>query len=184
MFGVVLLAFALSADASAAAFSYGLIFKKNIIKNAILLSFATGLGQFLFPIIGWFATKSVYKYIEVYDHWLAFFVFLALGINIIIDALSEKKDNDKHHEILSFSTLFMIGVATSIDACVAGITLYFMPINIFVSALVIGIVCFVCSFCAFLSTCCFQKFPTKYLQISAGIIMIFLGCKVLYEHLS
>ena len=109
MFGVVLLAFALSADASAAAFSYGLIFKKNIIKNAILLSFATGLGQFLFPIIGWFATKSVYKYIEVYDHWLAFFVFLALGINIIIDALSEKKDNDKHHEILSFSTLFMIG---------------------------------------------------------------------------
>ena len=184
MFGVVLLAFALSADASAAAFSYGLLFKKNVVKNAFLLSFATGLGQFVLPIIGWFATKTVHQYIEAFDHWLAFIVFLILGINVIVDAFREKKDEDKPHEVLSFSTLFMIGVATSIDACVAGVTLYFMPVNIFVSALIIGIICFVCSFLAFLSTCCFQKFPTKYLQILAGLIMIFLGCKVLYEHLS
>ena len=136
------------------------------------------------PVLGYLLGSAFARYITAFDHWLAFVVFLILGINVIIDAFREKNDEDKPHEVLSFSTLFMIGIATSIDACVAGVTLYFMPVNIFVSALIIGIICFVCSFLAFLSTCCFQKFPTKYLQILAGLIMIFLGCKVLYEHLS
>ena len=184
MLGVVLLAFALSADAFTVAFSYGLILKKKTLHNGLKLGAATGLGQFVFPIIGWLATGSVHKYIEAVDHWLAFTVFFILGLNVIIAALRGEDENVKLPKKLTLKTLFVIGVATSIDACVSGISLYFMPVNSIASALVIGLICFVCTLCGFCASCCLKKLPTKVMQIAAGIILILLGCKILYEHLS
>ena len=184
MLDVVFLAFALSVDAFAVAFSYGLIFRKKVWRNALLLGTATGTGQFVFPIIGWLATGSVHRYIEAVDHWLAFSAFLALGINFIAAAVHGGGEDSRLSEHLSFKTLCVVGVATSIDACVSGISLYFMPVNIITASLVIGGVCFVCTLCGFFVSCCLKNLPTRFLQTAAGVILILLGCKVLYEHLS
>ena len=78
----------------------------------------------------------------------------------------------------------MIGVATSIDALVAGITIYFMNCPIWLAASAIVITTFTCALVGYSLTCCFKIVPTKYLEITAGIILIGLGFKVLYEHLS
>lgn len=184
MLGVVFLAFALSVDAFAVAFSYGLIFKKKVLCNGMLLGAATGTGQFVFPLIGWLATGSVHRYIEAVDHWLAFSVFLVLGLNVIYSAFCGDEKNSALPKKLSFKILCAVGIATSIDACVSGISLYFMPVNILVSCLVIGGICFVCTLCGFYVGGFLKKFPTHYLQIFAGMVLIFLGCKILYEHLS
>ena len=180
---ILFLALALSVDAFVASFSYGLVIHRRPLVNALKLAAATGGGQFIMPIIGWLGTKSVHVYIEAFDHWIAFLVFLALGLNVIGNALSPKKDSAQTESELSYKMLLMLGLATSIDACVAGVTLYFTSVPIMAAATVIGIITFINSLIGFRLSSCLQKLPTKYLELAAGVILIFLGVKVLLEHL-
>lgn len=62
------------------------------MSNGLKLGAATGFFQFLMPVIGWYGARSINRYIESIDHWLAFFVFLALGVKIINDALYEEAE--------------------------------------------------------------------------------------------
>lgn len=183
-YDILFLALALSVDAFAVSFSYGLVIKKSLLKNSIRLGLATGLGQFIMPIIGWLGTKSIHYYIERYDHWIAFLVFLALGLNIIYNATRDDDKKEKLSKKLTFKLLFMIGIATSIDACVAGVTIYFMKTPILLTAGVIGVVSFINSVIGFRISSSFKKLPTKYMEIGAGIVLILLGLKILFEHLS
>lgn len=181
-FDILFLALALSVDAAVVSFSYGLIIKKKRSEAALKLAFAAGLGQFIMPIAGWLGTSSVSKYIEHYDHWISFLVFLALGLNVISEALNEKEE--KLDKKLNYKVLFMIAVATSIDACAAGVTLFFIKTPILSAAAIIGIITFINSLLGFNSCRLLKKVPTKYIEISSGIILILLGIKVLFEHLS
>lgn len=141
MFSVFLLALALSVDAFAVAFSYGLVIKKDVASSAAKLGAATGAGQFVMPLLGWLATDSVHRYVEAFDHWIAFVVFLLLGLNVIRGALGGE-ECEKRSPKLSLKLLSVVAVATSIDACVAGISLYFMNVGIVAAAALIGAVCF------------------------------------------
>lgn len=182
--GVFLLALALSADAFVVSFSYGLVIKKNRTVSILKIASATGLGQFVMPVVGWCGAHAVYNQIEQIDHWIAFFVFCALGSKIISDALRAKKCEEKLSPQLTFKILLAIGVATSIDALVSGSMLYFMQVPVCPAATLIGAVTFTASviggnFCRL-----FKKLPSEVLEVSSGLILIGLGCKVLYEHLN
>jgi putative Mn2+ efflux pump MntP len=76
-----------------------------------------------------------------------------------------------------------MSIATSIDALAAGATLYFLKIEILVPAIIIGVITFINSLIGFWSGFVLKKFPAKYLEITAGLILIGLGIKVLVEHL-
>lgn len=181
---VFLLALALSVDAFVVSFSYGLIIKKKKGKTAIQLGLSTGLGQFIMPIIGWYGARSIYKEIEQLDHWIAFFVFLMLGIKVIADALKGCDCREKLSKKLTFKILFMIGLATSIDALVSGSMLFFMKAPVWSAAACIGFITFAMAILGFNFCRMFKKVPTKYLEVASGLILIGLGCKVLWEHLS
>ena len=180
---VFLLALALSADAFVVSLSYGLIIKKNKGRSALKIASATGLGQFVMPVLGWYGARSVYHQIEAVDHWIAFFVFLVLGLKIINDSLKKCDCREKLSKILTLKILCVIGFATSIDAFVSGSMLYFMQAPVWQSAFTIGIVTFVSSCVGFNFCRMFKKMPSRWLEIASGIILIGLGCKVLYEHL-
>lgn len=190
---IILLALALAIDALVVSFSFGLVLKKHRINNALGLGVATGSGQFLMPVIGFFATSSIYHYVERWDHWIAFTVFLCLGVKIIFDALTEKNNRGKREipNKLSFKVLTLTGVATSIDALVAGASLYLTQshdcletdgVGIFPASTIIGSVTFACATGGFLSTKYLHKLPTIILEITAGIVLIGLGVKILIEH--
>ncbi len=179
---VFFLAIALSVDAAVVSFSYGLILKKQRLKNAFLLAFATGFGQFIMPIIGWAGTNSVSAYISHFDHWISFLVFVLLGLNVINEALHHQPEEVADKE-LTLKYLIFIGIATSIDACATGVTLYFIKISILTTSSLIGITTFICSLGAFYISRTFPKIPTQKLEIFSGIVLILLGFKVLYEHL-
>ena len=184
MLSVVFLAFALSVDAFVVAFSYGMILRKNLLSNALKLGLATGIGQFVMPVLGWLGTMAVHHYIEAFDHWVAFAAFAMLGINVIYEALKGDDEDEKISKNLSLQTLVTIGIATSIDACVSGISLYFLGVNIWLAAFVIGIICLSITIAGFGLSYCFKRLPTTALQIIAGLVLIALGLKVLFEHLS
>lgn len=178
------LALALSVDAFVVAFSYGLVIKKKKGKSALQIAISTSLGQFIMPVLGWYGARTIYHRIEQIDHWIAFFVFLMLGLKVISDSLHDGGCPNKPNKTLSFKELFMIGVATSIDAFVSGSMLYFVQAPIWTSATLIGFTTFVCAIIGFNFCRIFKKFPTHWLEVFSGIILIGLGTKILYEHLS
>ncbi len=177
---IFILAIALSMDACVVSFSNGLVFTHNKRINSLMLALSVGFFQFLMPVIGYFLGKSVAKYVDAYDHWIVFAIFIFLGMKFIKDAFKEEKE-EKINCYLCWSYIFLVSVATSIDALGAGVSIAFTGSKILIPALIIGIVTFVNSLLGFWGGYLFKKFPTKNLEISAGLILIVLAFKILLE---
>lgn len=186
-FEIFLLALALSIDAFIVSFSCGLVVKKNKEKNSYKMAAANGFAQFAMPVLGWYGTQTINNCIgaiTAFDHWVVFFVFLALGIKFIMDALEDRDTTcELPRKNITFKILLIAAFATSIDAFVAGVSLYFIPVSIWYASIMIGVVTFINSFIGFRMNKIFKKIPTKYIEISAGVILITLGSKTLIEHM-
>lgn len=179
---IIILAIALSIDACVVSFSNGLIFTQNKRINSLMLAFSVGFFQFLMPVIGYFGAQSVDKYVEAYDHWIVFGIFILLGAKFIKDAFEEKEE-DKINCYLCFKYILLVSVATSIDALGAGVSIAFTGTKILIPAIIIGVITFINSLLGFWSGYLFKKFPTKNLEISGGVILILLAFKILFESL-
>ena len=180
---IIILAIALSIDACVVSFSNGLVFTQNKRLNSVILAFSVGFFQFLMPVIGFFAAQTVSKYVEPFDHWIVFGIFIILGAKFIKDAL-EKGNGEKEEKIecfMCFKYIFLVSVATSIDALGAGVSIAFTGSKILVPAIIIGVITFVNSLLGFWSGYLFKKFPTKNLEIASGLILIALAFKTLFE---
>ena len=166
---VIFLAFALSIDAMAVSFSNGLLCVKNKRKNAFLLALFAGF-------IGYFFANLIYTYVKPYSSIIAFIIFLALGLKFLYDALF-KGDTEDSICCISLKCLFALAFATSIDALAAGVNLRFLNVDIFFSSLIIGLVTFLNALLGFYLGHLFKRFPSKYLEIFASLLLIFLAVK-------
>lgn len=174
---IILLALALSIDACVVSFSYGLAFNTNRLKNALLLASFTGIFQGVMPVIGYFLTGFVRSFIQPYAPWIVFAIFTYLGVKFIIEAFEAEKEK---HICLDLKCLLLLGVATSIDAFSAGITLSLFGNKILKPALLITFITFINSLLGFKLGGKLKHLPTKSLEISAGILLILLGIKALF----
>ncbi len=172
---IILLAFALSIDACVVSFSYGTKIKKQILKSSLLLALFTGFFQSLMPYLGGICTNCVRCYIEPFSKWIVFGIFLYLGVNFIKESFETKTSSNN----LTLSTLFMIAVATSIDAFSAGITLSLNLSNIIPAIILIGLVTFINSIIGFFTGRFFSRLNPKILEILGGLILITLAIKVI-----
>jgi manganese efflux pump family protein len=179
---ILILAIALSIDACVVSFSNGLIFTQNKRLNSFMLASSVGFFQFFMPIIGYFLAQSVNKYVEPYDHWIVFGIFVLLGAKFIKDALVTKEE-EKINCYLCFKYILLVSIATSIDALGAGVSIAFTGTKILFPAIVIGVVTFINSILGFWIGCLFKNFPTRNLEIAGGLILILLAFKILFESL-
>lgn len=188
------LAFALSVDAFVVAFSYGLLIKEKRLGNGVKLSLSTGAGQFLMPVLGFLLTGSVHRYIAAWDHWLGFAVFTFLGINVIREGWNHRTEGEHmpHIASLTLPTLLAVSIATSIDALVAGVSIYLASSQcgalptlcaVLLPAFAIGFTTFLCTAAGFFLTRRLHRFPTFHLEAGAGLILMGLGVKMLCDHL-
>ena len=124
--------------------------------------------------------------IEAFDHWVAFGLLAVIGINMLKEAFGKECDCgcQERDADLSVKTMFIMAVATSIDALAVGISLAMAGnVNIFLAVLLIGVVTF--AFCAAgvkIGNVFGSRFEKK-AQIAGGVILILLGVKILLEHL-
>jgi putative Mn2+ efflux pump MntP len=181
---IIILAIALSIDACVVSFCQGLVFDQNKRRNSLLLAFFVALFQGLMPVIGWYLASSFAGYLMAFDHWIAFVIFAILGVKFIYEAVQKEKGEFCPVSCISVQCLFMLAVATSIDALAAGVTLFFLEVSILLPALLIASITFINSLVGFWSGYYFKKLPVKWLEILAGLILIALGVKVLVEGLS
>ncbi len=178
------IAFALAMDCFAVSVVCAVILRRRATGIMLRLAFLFGFFQALMPFIGWLLGASFTGVIEKYDHWIAFFILVILGIKTVWETAREKDDEAAgRDEPLKLRTLLLLGIATSIDALAAGVTRTVSEIPLWVSLLVIGGVTFVLSFLGvFLGNrfgSVFRK-PACYL---GGIILILIGVKMLLEGL-
>lgn len=172
-------------DAFAVALSKGLSMRKLNIQAGMLIAVFFGFFQAFMPFIGWLVCRNFEKYITRVDHWIVFVLLGFIGIKMIVDAVKEarKEEKEEKDDQIRIGELFLLAIATSIDALAVGISFAFLSINIWSSITIIGITTLILSFIGVLIGCKFgARFQTK-AQIAGGIILILVGVKILLEHL-
>lgn len=135
--------------------------------------------QILMPIIGYWSAYRFRSAIEAYDHWIAFFLLLYIGINMIREA---GKDCPVGLEGYSLSRMALLAIATSIDALAIGVSFALLDINIWVSSLLIGITTFLFSFWGGLLGFRLGRVFSSYAEKTGGVILCLIGLKILLEH--
>ena len=173
----------LSMDAFAVSICKGLGMEKVNKKQAFVIGLYFGGFQALMPLIGWFLGIRFQQYITSIDHWIAFVLLGFIGVSMIMEACS-KKEEEQLDESLDIKTMFLLAVATSIDALAVGITLAFLPdTNVPVAVLFIGAITFLLSTLGVKVGNVFGERYKKKAEITGGVILILLGVKILLEHL-
>lgn len=175
---LILLAVALGIDCLVVSFSQGLIFNTNRLRNALALAFTMGIFQGIMPLIGSGCAFAVSRYVDAFADWIAFAIFLALGLKFIYEAFQKEKDEPKIC-CIGLKCLIGMGIATSIDALGAGVSLHFSDVNILPAVVLIGLASFLLSGFGFWLGNCLKHLPSKYLEIFGGLILIWLAVKSL-----
>lgn len=180
LFEVLLLAIGLSMDSFAVAIAIGIKEKKFDKILALKVALIFGFFQGFMPLIGYFLSLTVSDMIDSFDHIIAFLLLLAIGGKMLYESY---QDGDKEEiKELTLVSLAILGIATSIDAMAVGFTLDLLPLDPYISTIVIGIV-----------TVCFSYFGvymgtrgSEYLENWAekigGLVLIAIGFKILIEN--
>jgi len=183
MIEVFFLALALSMDAFAV--SLGLGAKQGLgathashrRKLAIMAAIYFGVFQGLMPLVGYFLGKAALGWVAAYSSWIAFILLIAIGAKMIYESFSERSGQE--FEQISHKMMFILAVATSIDALAAGFALNVMPIDPMISCLVIALT--TCAFAyagVFIGAKTGTKLENK-AELFGGIVLIIIGFKIL-----
>ena len=188
---LIVLAVGVSMDAFAVSICKGLAMKKATMKAGLTCGLWFGGFQAIMPLIGFFLGTLFANAIEAVDHWVAFILLGIIGINMLKEAFEngECECCSDANADLSPKTMFVMAVATSIDALAVGISLAMagLPVwgmdGIFAAVILIGLC--TCAFCTDgvkIGNVFGGRFEKK-AQIAGGVILILLGLRILLEHL-
>lgn len=183
---VFVIALALSLDAFAVALAFGLRPEQLTPFRAIKICGIFGGFQFFMPVAGWWLEKEAHRYIEPYDHWIAFILLVFIGGRMIREAFGEQ-NNPSPDSTAQTGALFLLGIATSLDALAVGLSFSILNASIWMPALVIGIVCFWLSaiglyagrWIARLSS---PDFFSGKANIIGGIVLLAISIHILQQH--
>ncbi len=174
------IALGLSADAFAVAICKGLSTNKIKICNILTVGIYFGGFQALMPLLGFWLGSNFQGLIESIDHWIAFILLGVIGFNMIRESREQAEEIDSS---FSAKAMLPLAVATSIDALAIGITFSFLKVAIVTAVSLIGITTFVLSAIGLVLG---NRFGCKYkskAELMGGIILIFMGIKILLEHM-
>lgn len=181
---LLILAVGLSMDAFAVSVCKGLSMKKATLREGAVCGAWFGGFQALMPLIGFYLGTLFAGAIEAFDHWVAFLLLVIIGINMLKEVFSKEECCSQSDADLSMKTMFVMAVATSIDALAVGISLAMAgDVNIYVAVALIGVTTFILSALGVWIGNVFGSRYEKGAQIAGGVILIVLGIKILLEHL-
>ncbi len=182
---LVLLALCLSADAFAVAVTNGMCSDKVTKRHAVMTALTFGFFQALMPVLGFTLGKAFWDIVCRYQHWIALLLLGAIGVNMLADTYKEWKSaeiNCTNRNLFNSKNLIMQGIATSIDAMAAGVSIAVLNINILSAALLIGLITFVlCTFGVYIG----KKFGSLLglrAKLVGGIVLIAIGLKIFVEN--
>jgi putative Mn2+ efflux pump MntP len=179
---IILIAIALAMDAFAVAVSTGFTIHRLKIRHSLIIATWFGLFQAIMPLIGWLGGIQLQELIKGIDHWIIFGLLTFIGAKMIYESF--KIDSvEKTSDPLAINVLFLLSIATSLDALAAGFTFALLDVDIVLPVLIIGIVTFVMSYAGAWIGNKVGHFFEKKIEIAGGLILIAIGLKILVSHL-
>ena len=177
---ITIIALALAVDATVYAFSYGLVLRQGRGMAAFRLALTVGAFQAGMPLLGYWGGEVLRSMVSTWAPWVVLAVFGVLGGSIIYKAWQGHGEEDVSSTPLGLAGLFMVGVATSIDALAVGACMALGEIcgpqlQLGQAVSLIGIITFICAMAAFHSARLLHHLPTRWLETLAGILLISLG---------
>lgn len=177
------LAFSMSADAFAASIGKGAALKKPKISDALRAGAVFGVVETIMPVLGWLIGLAASSFIASIDHWIAFGLLSLIGGKMIYEGLTEGDEEDDEKQPHNMMGVVLIAIATSIDAMAVGVTLAFLDINIWISALAIGFVTFLMATLGIMTGHYIGSKVGKYAEVLGGVALFCIGAAILCEHL-
>lgn len=183
---LVLIALGVAADAFAVSLAQGTWIKRNLVRRAFVLAAAFGVAQAVMPAIGWFIGNSVLGFIKDIDHWVAFGLLVAVGVHMIVESLPGDGDNAaaEHVDNFSLRAVFLLAIATSIDALAVGFGFAATDGNILLAALIIGLMTAGFSLLGVWLGHRGGKRFGRPATVVGGLVLIGIGTSILIEHLT
>uniref|UniRef100_A0A7V3ZW73 Manganese efflux pump MntP n=1 Tax=candidate division WOR-3 bacterium TaxID=2052148 RepID=A0A7V3ZW73_UNCW3 len=179
----LLLILSINLDCFASSVTEGFLIKSRSCKKFSQIGIAFGLVQALFFLLGFLGGKLSASWIASFDHWVAFFILLAIGVHMIIEEFRREKEKEGFSGDLR--TLIGVAMAVSVDALAIGLVTSILLETLAVFVILVFILTFIISFTGVALGARFSKLASKikYSQAIGGIILIFIGLKILLEHL-
>lgn len=178
---ILIIAIGLSFDTFAVSVSSGVIMPRITFRQGVKIAFVMAFFQALMPLIGWIAGKGIADYVRDFDHWIAFFLLLGLGLKMFYESFS--KDAEQKINPLDLKVRIGMAIATSIDALIIGFSFAFLEFRIVASTIIIGATTFIVSMLGLLFGKKIGSHLGKRMEIVGGFILIGIGTKILLEHL-
>ena len=178
---VLLLALSMSCDAFAAALGKGARLDRPGLGEALRTGLIFGSIEAVTPVIGWAMGRGASRYIQAFDHWIAFGLLLIIGAKMIWDSLRRGEEEEKPQSH-SFMALAVTAIGTSIDALAVGVTLALIGASIIVNALAIGAATFTMVTIGILMGRYLGEKFGRIAEAGGGVILIAIGAKILLEH--
>ena len=179
---LLIIALGFSMDAFAVSICKGLSTPKAKLRHMLIVGAWFGGFQALMPLIGYLVGTTFASYIEAFDHWVAFILLGFIGFNMIREALSGEAEET--NDCFGAKTMFVMAIATSIDALAGGVAFALIPdINIWLTVVAIGIVTFLMSAVGVKVGNLFGARFKSRAELAGGIILVLMGIKFLLEGL-
>lgn len=181
-----LLGVGLSMDAFAVSVCKGLGMRKLDKKQALIIGLYFGGFQALMPLIGWLLGSQFQQYITSIDHWIAFILLGFIGGKMMVEAVREWNEEETVEVMdapIDHKNMFVLAIATSIDALAVGITFAFLNTPIIEAITIIGITTMVLSIIGVIVGNFFGSRYKSKAEFIGGLILVLLGLKILLEHL-
>lgn len=179
---ILLLSIGLSMDAFAVAICKGTAINGKAFKKALIIGIWFGFFQAMMPFLGYMFGKSFSSLVVKIDHWIAFLLLIFLGINMAYQSYFSSEEHNEDDSV-DFWEMFMLAVATSIDALAVGVTFSFFNVNIFLAVSIIGIISFIFSSLGVYIGKIFENKFRRKSELAGGIILICIAFRILIEHL-
>lgn len=172
---IFLIAIGLANDAFVVAITKGMVLKSTV-KHALIIALFFGGFEAMMTILGWIIGTSLVIFVSTWAPWIAFVLLSAVGIKMIYDSFSD--DNDDN-DIFSLNEIFLLAIAVTIDAFVAGISFALLKTPILGPFIIIGFTTFILSFIGvYLGKKLGHLFGQE-IEILGGVILIGMGIFIL-----
>lgn len=178
-----IIAVGLSMDAFAVSICKGLSLGKIKFKHMCIAGLWFGGFQALMPAIGYFLGSFFADMVSKYAHWVAFVLLAIIGGNMIKESFEKDECDCCGDAAMDVKTMFVMAIATSIDAMAVGVSFAFLQVSIIPAVTFIGVITFIFSGLGVKIGSIFgNKYKSK-AELAGGIVLILMGTKTLLEGL-
>ena len=182
---IFLVGIGLSMDAFAVSICKGLAMPAVNKKQALLIGAYFGVFQALMPLAGWLLGSQFARHVTKLAPWIAFVLLAWIGGSMLRERLSKKEEDEEVEPVeLRHKELFLLAVATSIDALAVGVSFSMVELSVSIgaAAALIGCTTFAISVGGVFVGHIFGARYKNRAEFVGGAILILIGVKILLEH--